>query len=56
MATIDPVSFSIAVLGAVLGVINTWRAYKRDQLNIRVIPKAFISSENGFITVDKMAA
>jgi len=54
MAIIDPVSFSIAALGAVLGVINTWRAYKRDQLNIRVIPKAYISSKNGFITVTKI--
>jgi hypothetical protein len=32
------VTFGIAVLGAVLGVINTARAWRRDRVRIRVVP------------------
>lgn len=30
------VTFGLALLGAVLGVINTWRAVNRDQVKLRV--------------------
>lgn len=34
----DVVTFSIASIGAVLGIINTWRAVDRDRPKLRVIP------------------
>ena len=35
----DAVTLSLASIGAVLGVLNTWRAYDRDRPRLRVIPK-----------------
>lgn len=54
MATIDPISLSIAVFGAMLGTFNAWRAYKRDKLNIRVLPKIYINSNQGVVTVSEI--
>jgi hypothetical protein len=36
---IDGITLSIAILGAVLGVLNTWRAIDRDRVKLKVIPK-----------------
>ena len=36
---IDGIILSIAVLGAVLGVLNTFRNFDRDRVKLKVIPK-----------------
>jgi len=36
------VTFGIALLGAVLGIINTWRNINRDRVRLRVTPKQAI--------------
>ena len=33
------VTFAVAALGAVLGVINTWRAIGKDRVKLKVTPK-----------------
>src|SRR5512146_501897 len=35
----DTVTFLVAALGAVLGVLNTWKAIDRDRPKLRVVPK-----------------
>jgi hypothetical protein len=37
---------SIALLGAVLGIINTWKSIDRDRLKLKVIPKHAIPVGN----------
>lgn len=32
-------TFSVAMLGAVLGIINTWKSSDRDKIKLKVIPK-----------------
>jgi hypothetical protein len=39
MSLIQGVTLAIAVLGAVLGVINTWHALDRSRVKLRVRPK-----------------
>ncbi|TAK99755.1 MAG: hypothetical protein EPO07_10575 [Verrucomicrobia bacterium] len=34
----------IAVVGAVLGLLNTWRGFERDRVKLKVIPKSAICS------------
>ncbi len=36
------ITLSIAVVGAVLGIINTWKSIDRDRLKLKVIPKRAI--------------
>lgn len=36
---IDGITLSIAVLGATLGLMNTWRNFDRDRVKLQVIPK-----------------
>jgi hypothetical protein len=36
---IDGIILAIALLGACLGIINTWKAIDRDRLKLKVIPK-----------------
>jgi len=36
---INAVTLSIATLGAVLGVMNTWRTFDRDKVKLKVTPK-----------------
>jgi len=36
---VDGITLSIAVLGAVLGIINIWRSIDRDRVKLQVIPK-----------------
>ena len=33
------ITLAIAILGAVLGIINTWRAIDRDRVRLRVVPQ-----------------
>lgn len=40
--TLGPLTLSLALLGAVLGVLNTWKAYDKDRPKLRVIPKRAI--------------
>ena len=35
----DGLILSIATLGAVLGIINTWKSIDRDRLKLKVVPK-----------------
>jgi len=42
MTTIEGVTLSLAVLGAVLGVINTWKALDKDRVKLKVVPKRAI--------------
>jgi len=35
----EAVTLSVAVLGAVLGIINTWQNLDRSRLKLRVVPK-----------------
>ncbi len=37
------IGFALAVLGSVLGVLNTWRAMNKDKIKIKVIPKGAIA-------------
>ncbi|MDO9360662.1 MAG: hypothetical protein Q7T70_16930 [Polaromonas sp.] len=39
MAAIDQFTLAIAVLGAVLGIINTWQALDKSRVKLRVVPK-----------------
>ncbi len=39
---IQLITFSLAVLGAVLGVLNTWRSIDKDRVKLKVIPKQAI--------------
>ncbi len=43
---VDGITLSIAVLGAVLGILNTWRAIDRDRVKLKVIPKQAIPVGN----------
>jgi hypothetical protein len=36
---VEGVTLSIAVLGAVLGVINTWRAIDSSRVKLKVLPR-----------------
>ncbi len=49
MPTRENITLAIALLGAVLGVINLWLSWRRERLCLKVIPKMFIgvSSETG---------
>lgn len=39
MDIIQAITFSIAVLGAVLGIINTWHNLDKSKVKLKVIPK-----------------
>jgi bacterioferritin-associated ferredoxin len=39
MTLISAVTLAVAIVGAVLGILNTWKAYDRDRPKLRVIPK-----------------
>ena len=39
---IQVITFSIALLGAVLGLINTWHGLDKSRLKMRVVPKTAI--------------
>lgn len=39
MSVVEAITLSVAVLGAVLGVINAWRAIDSSRVKLKVIPK-----------------
>lgn len=41
----EGVTLGLAITGVVLGVMNTWRAFDRDRVRLKVIPKLFITSD-----------
>lgn len=41
------VTFGIAILGAVLGILNTWQAMRRDRLRLRVRPLNVVMLNSG---------
>lgn len=45
METLQAITLGIAVLGAVLGVLNTWRTFSNDRVRLRV-------REHGMATTD----
>lgn len=40
MTVMSIITLVIAIIGAVLGVFNTWRSWDKDMVKLRVIPKA----------------
>ena len=38
----DAITLSVASVGAVLGILNTWKAIDRDRPKLRVVPKRAI--------------
>ena len=47
MSISDSITLAIAILGAVLGIINTWRNINKDKVKLKVIPKYAIFSDGG---------
>jgi hypothetical protein len=43
----DVVTISIALVGAVLGVMNTWNAMDQRRVRLRVYPKVAVPMING---------
>lgn len=43
ISTLDAITLAIALLGAVLGIINTWHAIDRKRLKIQVTPQQLTS-------------
>ena len=41
------ITFAVAVLGAVLGIINTWQGLRRDNVRLRVRPLSVVALANG---------
>ena len=39
---IKTITFGLALLGAVLGIMNTWRNFDKDRVKLRVTPKTAI--------------
>ena len=55
MNTVDAITFTIAVLGAVLGVIGTWHQLGQSRVKLRVVPKlAFMVPGNGAIRGERI--
>jgi hypothetical protein len=42
----EGVTLGIAITGAILGILNTWRTFDRDRLRVRVVP-VWLISERG---------
>jgi len=39
MNVVQAITLAVALLGAVLGVLNSWHAISRDQVKLRVVPR-----------------
>src|ERR1041385_1896118 len=54
MGISDTITLVIAVIGAVLGILNAYRDFSRDRVKLRVVPKvAFNVGANNVITGDR---
>jgi hypothetical protein len=51
MTVTDGITLGIALLGAALGIINTWQALSRDRIRLKVIPKVYAPIRGGFLTM-----
>jgi hypothetical protein len=40
LTVMDIITLVIAIIGAVLGIINTWRSLDKDRVKLKVIPKS----------------
>lgn len=38
----------IAVIGAVLGCLNTWMVFQRDRVRLKVIPKSYVTTAGAY--------
>ena len=54
----NSITLAIAITGAVTGILglvfnflNTWRAFDRDKVKLKVIPKVYYPIKGGFLTV-----
>jgi hypothetical protein len=47
MTLYESITFGFALLGAVLGVMNTWNAINRTRVRLRVSPSYLIAMPNG---------
>lgn len=45
----DAITFAIACIGAVLGILNTWRAIDKERPKLKVIPKQAYMMMDGHI-------
>jgi hypothetical protein len=45
MSGLQITTLVIAIIGAVLGVLNTWKAFDRDRVRIKVIPQTGVFPE-----------
>jgi len=39
MSEPNAITLGIAIVGATLGIINTWRSFDRDRIRLKIIPK-----------------
>lgn len=52
-AAFQAVTLAIALLGAFLGVLNTWRNWSLDRLKIRVIPRYAVGNDGSpYISIE----
>jgi hypothetical protein len=42
--TKDVVALVMAAVGAVLGILNSWRMFDRDRVRIKVVPRKYVTS------------
>ena len=45
MSNLETTTLGIALVGALLGILNTWRAFDRDRVRLKVIPQSGVLSE-----------
>ena len=43
----DGITLGIALVGATLGILNTWRAFDRDRIRLRVTPRRYLCRATG---------
>lgn len=48
MSWTEVVTLGVAILGAFLGIVNTWQSWRRDRLRLRVTPMNVISLDGRF--------
>jgi hypothetical protein len=49
MTTLEVITLGIAIVGAGLGIMNTWKSFDRDRIKLVVVPKAFARTKQGII-------
>jgi hypothetical protein len=54
MPIFDTITFSIAVLGAVLGLLNAWRSLIKDQIRVKITPKLYVPIKGQALTISHL--